>query len=170
MAIKAGRFLKMWVSENTPHKFYKSEYLAVVRQHFVGFFVGCFLHYLTMILCCYKWPGQVEPFRKMQRLLHSWRATKLSREGKMSENSGYSRQRNYNQKQEISSFYTDQQDIWVHTQSAVNVREQSAKPQSNGMKFRRAKCDCLGLHQLKTFFSWLRPSDKARTQLWRHMG
>lgn len=134
------------------------------------FWLVFFCHYVTIISCCYKWLGQVEPFRKMQRLRHSWRATKLDQEEKMSENSGYCRWRNYNSKQEIFSLRTDQQGISVHTQSAVNIREQPAKLQSNGMKFLRTECGCLDLHQLKTFFSWLRPSDKARTQLWRHLG
>ena len=113
------------------------------------FFFGFFFCYVTMIFCCCKWPVQVEPFRRMQRLLHSWRAAKHSQEGKIPENSGYNRQRNYSQKQEISSLCTDRQGIWGHTQSAVDVREQPAKPQSNGMKFLRAKYDCLDLHQLK---------------------
>lgn len=141
---------------------YKSEYLGAVKQDFVGsvvffsslsydnnFFPFFFFPIVLLILCCYKWPGQVEPW-----LLHSWKSTKLSEQGRCQRVQGPADKGIKIEKQGIFSLYTDQPDTWVHTQPAVNMGEQPAKPQSNGRKFLRAKCNCLDLHQLKMFFSW----------------
>lgn len=171
----------MWFSEKAPHKFYKAEYLAVVRQY-LGGVLGWLFVCLFCCCCCWlvclfsiisQWLYVAVNDQVRWNPLERCRDCSTPEEQLSWEDAREFRVQQANKLQSKagnSSLCTDQQGLWVHTQSAVNVREPPAKPQCNWMKFLRAKCDCLDLHQRKTFFSWPRPSDKAMSQLWIHMG
>lgn len=91
------------VSENASQKFYNSKYVAVVRQYFVGFFVGFVfgfgfffplaLQWFYVVISQVRW----NPLEKL-RDCSTPEGQINGQEGKMPENSGYSRKRICNQK------------------------------------------------------------------------